>query len=98
MSAVAGKTILDLAWEKLDAAMDVIMTTEEPSHWIADEDPHPHNADPVGIADEWHTWGDVRGYARGLAEAIALITDVYHPNLEDVRDEAMARWEARQPS
>lgn len=95
MSATAGKSILDLLWEKLDAAMDDLMDVEQPSEWIADEDPNPRNCDPTGMAREWETWGTLRGTARGLAEAIALITNVYEPDLDAVRAEAMERWETR---
>lgn len=97
MSAVSGKSILDLLWEKLDKAVDQLMDTEKPGGWIADENPNAYNCDPAEIAREWEEWGGLRGHALGLAEAIACVDDPYSQDVDDVRAEAMARWQERHP-
>lgn len=71
MSAVSGKSILDLLWEKLDNAVDDLMY------------------DPNAIR--------TKGYALGMAEAIACVEDPYSQDVDDVRGEAMARWQERNP-
>lgn len=39
---------------------------------------------------------ELRGEARGWAEAIAITTDPYAPLVDAVREEAMERWETRE--
>lgn len=36
-----------------------------------------------------------KGHAYGMAEAIALVTNPYHPDIDAVRGEAMERWGQR---
>lgn len=74
MSELAGKSVLDLLWERLDAFVDDLMSTAL-----------------LATPTE-----ELKGRAYGMAEAIALITNPYHPDIEAVRGEAMGRWEQRQ--
>lgn len=34
-----------------------------------------------------------KGYARGLAHALAIMTNPYQPNIEAIREQAHERWE-----
>lgn len=80
MSDVAGKSVLDLLWERLDAFVNELM---------AKDMPHPDKtADP--------DFREIKGRAYGMAEAIALITNPYHPDIDAVRADAVERWEQRQ--
>ena len=40
-------------------------------------------------------WGEERGAAQGLAYALAVITNPYYVNVEEIKNEAMLRYEAR---
>lgn len=40
--------------------------------------------------------GKDSGRAESLAYALAVMTNIAHPDIEEVKDEAMLRWEARQ--
>lgn len=73
---VAGKSVLDLLWEHLDAFVDELMA---PAH-------------EGGELDR----AERKGHAYGMAEAIAVITNPYHPDIDAVRADAMERWEERQ--
>lgn len=73
MSELAGKSVLDLLWERLDAFVDALM--EPVNHEEASE--------------------ETKGRAYGMAEAIALITNPYYPDIDAVRGEAMERWGQR---
>lgn len=39
---------------------------------------------------------ELKGRAYGMAHAIALVTNPYHPDLDTVRADAVERWESRQ--
>ena len=52
--------------------------------------------DEGSLAAELVAWGEARGRAQGVAFAIAVLVNALHPNIEDVRAEALARWEASQ--
>lgn len=73
---VAGKTVLDLLWERLDAFVDELMAPA-------------HEGGELERAER-------KGHAYGMAEAIALVNNPYHPDVDAVRGEAMERWEQRQ--
>lgn len=75
MADVAGKSVLDLLWERLDAFVDELMAPA-------------HGGGELELAER-------KGHAYGMAEAIALITNPYHPDIEAVRADAMERWELR---
>lgn len=75
MSELAGKSVLDLLWERLDAFVDELMAPA-------------HEGGELELAER-------KGHAYGMAEAIALVTNPYHPDIDAVRGEAMERWEQR---
>lgn len=76
MSDVAGKSVLDLMWERLDAFVDELMAPA-------------HEGGELERVER-------KGHAYGMAEAIALITNPYHSDIDAVRADAMERWELRQ--
>lgn len=91
MSAVSGKTILDLLWEKLDEIVTALAV-----QWPDMRDDETFlmgtDTDPVEIFE----WAELRGQAQGLALAIATIQNPYAPDVDDVRAEAGSRLAERQ--
>jgi hypothetical protein len=94
MSEVVGLSVLDLLWQKLDEVVDAL-DEGEPEKWadehVRGKDPQDHS----GVASEWMEWGELRGRAQGLAQAIALLMNPYAPDVDAVRDQAMDRFDAR---
>ena len=68
--ANAGKSIIELVWDEMDAVYGRLMAGE-------------------GAVAK----GD-KGMARGLATALAILTNPYAPNVETIRAQAHTRWEA----
>lgn len=81
---VAGKSILEMLWEKLDSRLEQLM---------ADGEPHPDGLPNYGRA-EFAEWGRQQGRCEELAFAIALMTNPYEPDLPAIKEEAMRRWES----
>lgn len=75
-----GKSILDLIWEELMEGYRRLM-------------PGGEHGD-LEISDPVRT--NTSGVVLGLASAIAIIINPYAPNVDVVRTEARARWEAEQ--
>ena len=48
------------------------------------------------ISDNPAADGRDEGRAEGIATCIAIVQQPYNPNLDSVREEAMARWETRE--
>lgn len=93
--ANAGRSILEIIKDMLDDRLDDIMSGETPESWVDDQDPDPQDPDPVGSAEEWENWGNLRGTAWGLAYAVAVIENPYEVSVPRVRQEAMERWKER---
>lgn len=95
----AGKSVLDLLWEELDAVYDQLMEEGEPSKESLAEELHLTSALSVArtLATEWYgvlrEWGELRGQAQGLAYAIALVTNPYACDVPAVKAEARRRYE-----
>jgi hypothetical protein len=75
----AGKSILEMLWESLDAAYERL---------VADDIGGPPDD---GWPDEWREYGEQRGRCQGLAEAIAVLTNPYAPDLPAVKTEVKRR-------
>lgn len=80
----AGKSIILVAWEQLDDAVDEIMelTARKP-------------ADPLNQADINHDLAIAKAAARGKAEILALLTVPHFRNAEAVSLESGRRYQAR---
>ena len=85
---VAGQSILDLLWARLDDAVDLIQAEGIPAAYTE------ARAGQAAL-DDCLAWGERRGAAQGLALAIAIVQDPYHPDVDAVRAEAGARLEDR---
>lgn len=68
--ANAGKSIIELVWEEMDAVYARLMAGEGSK-----------------------AKGD-KGMARGLAVALSILTNPYERDIEKIRLQAHARWEA----
>lgn len=97
----AGMSVLDILWQELDDAMDLLMDQGAPEKEAMGAEFGDNNtrAQAHGLADEWFgtlkEWGELRGQAQGLAFAIAILTNPYAADVPAVKKEAMARWEKR---
>lgn len=80
----AGKSILEMLWERLDAAFERLVADGEPVMSKGEGD----------AAEEYQAYGEQRGRCQGLAEAIAVLTNPYAPDLPAVKAEAQRRHEA----
>lgn len=80
-----GKTLLELLWDQLMEEYGSLMGELA---GVLDEQ------DPRYDSDQHPSAYITQGIARGLAQAIAFITNPYAPNVDAVRTEAAARWEA----
>lgn len=69
--ANAGKSIIELVWDQMDAVYARLMSGETEK-------------------------GD-KGQARGLAIALAILTNPYANDVDAIRMQAHARWEDAQP-
>lgn len=82
----AGKSILEMLWERLDAAYELLIADGEPD---ITRDDMP--ADYRAWMDDAQRYGEQRGRCQGLAEAIAVLTNPYAPDLPAVKTEAKRR-------
>lgn len=86
--SAAGKSLLEKLWDELDVVMDRLMADGEPENAG-----YPYHQDDL---EDYRSWGEDRGQAQGLAFAIAIIENPYHPNMPAVKARAVERWEAGQ--
>jgi hypothetical protein len=95
-----GKSIIDLLWEDLDNTMDLLMAECQRCGVIAGGHPHikgrkycnepqPEDYDLEYSVDEY------RGRAQGVAYALALMSNPYLRNVEEVRKLAKERYDQR---
>jgi len=102
MSAHTGRTYLEMLWDGMDAKTDRLMEMEEVNQAGVQggyEDGMLREA-AIEYAEETVTYLTERGKALGLAYAIALVEHMNTPVADGialVSEEAMARWEARNP-
>lgn len=84
----AGLSVLDLLWLKLDDVVDALDEGE----------PVEYRETQAGkkALDVVRQWGELRGQAQGLAQAIAVLLNPYAPDVDAVRDQAMDRFDTRQ--
>lgn len=98
--SAAGKSLLEKLWDELDAVVDRLVADGQP------DDPKlfaPKDGPSWGklrkIVDKYgedcRHWGETRGQAQGLAFAITTIENPYNPDIEEVKERAMERWEER---
>jgi len=79
---VRGKSLLDLLWEQLDQFVDDVQALSS-------------------AATSWDTrnqaaeLANAKGQAHAMAVAIALVTNPYHPDVDEIKSEAMERWSDR---
>lgn len=99
-----GRSLLEIYWAELDDIMDIIMELGEPKTWMNEIGEEcavvePDRWDDRGVQYEepstYQTWAETRGQARGVAYCIAVMTNPYEPKMDDIREEAMERWERR---
>lgn len=88
----AGKTLLEIIWEDLDRVMDILMEGIIPQYPNANR---TLRFSWKQQAEEWQAYGEERGQAQGLAYAIAVLTNPYHVDVDNIRLEAMKRWQQR---
>lgn len=84
----AGKSIIEILWEHLDDVMDKLMEEGKPESWES-------GSREVGVVGHWQQYGEERGQAQGLAYALAVMTNPYHPDMDGIRANAVKRWEER---
>lgn len=84
----AGRSLLEILWEELDAIMERLMTEGQPHTPVEDEF---YQQD----LDAWREWGEERGKAQGVAYAIAVITNPYEVSVQAIKREAARRWETK---
>lgn len=82
----AGRSLLEMLWEELDRIMDILMTGDTPVL-------HPDRS--LNNPHEFTAWGEIRGQAQGVAYCIAVIEQPYQPNVPDIKERAMERFEER---
>ena len=88
----AGKSIIEIIWEDMDDVMDLLK--EDPQ----DSSPPPPASAYAQIkayGEDMKLWGEQRGRAQGLAYALAVLTNPYAVNVDEIKKEAMKRWEER---
>lgn len=85
-SSVERETMAGQLWAQL-------MTTVERLHGeYADLDlPEEDSGDEI---ETYLAWGEARGFAQGLALALAVLANPRHPDMDAVRAESAERWEA----
>lgn len=87
--------ILRELWHDLDSVVYRLMTDGDPKQVMellsapADQ----QEALAERLQEEWQSYGEDVGRARGLAYAIAVIRNPSDPDVNWVREEAMRRWE-----
>jgi hypothetical protein len=78
----AGRRLVDMLWEELDSITDRLMRDAPEDSW-GDE--------------EWNSYNQDVGAARGIAYCIAIITNPYNPSIDAIREIAMERYENPPP-
>jgi hypothetical protein len=76
-----GRGILGTLEDLLDVQVQALMTDWQGA--------------PPDDLDEAEQLGDLKGFSRGLATAIAVMTNPYYPDVNSIRAAAMARYEER---
>jgi hypothetical protein len=93
--SAAGRSLLEILWEELDAVLDRLAADGKPD----DVPPVPKVGNQRPLAawrDEWMAYGEERGKAQSLAYAIAVITNPYKPDVPAIKRMAAVRLEERQ--
>lgn len=97
--SAAGRSLLEMLWEELDAVTDRIVAEGRPGEpdqqELSEEMVIIDKSDLDRWVDDVQAWGETRGQAQGLAYAIAVITDPYTVNVPAVKRVAKRRWEER---
>lgn len=93
-SVNAGRSIIDIIWEELDEIMDRLMMDGAPEFFEAIDISGVRN-EGIGHTEEWQYYGEQRGQAQGVAYCLAVLLNPYDVQVDYVREQAMARWEAR---
>lgn len=91
----AGRSIIEIIWEELDAVMDRLMEEDEPDVDHYDEGVQYQSIRVGDFSEAVKVWGETRGQAQGLAYAIAVYTNPYLVNVPAVKEMAVERWEER---
>lgn len=97
----AGKSIIEIIWEELDAVMDKLMSDGEPSKvtFVRSGYESSSLAQAREEAEVWwealRSWGEERGQAQGLAYALAVLTNPYHVDVDAIRATAVQHWKER---
>lgn len=86
----AGKTLIEIIWEELDAVVDRLKTEGKPKLPSASRTQEQSWKDQ---AEQWQAYGEERGQAQGLAYALAVLTNPYNVDVDAIRSEALERWE-----
>lgn len=83
----AGKSILEMLWEQLDAAYERLIADGEPGN-------AQYSTNQAAWAVDYQRYGEQRGRCQGLAEAIAVLINPYAPDLPAIKTEAKRRHDA----
>lgn len=86
-----GKSILEMLWDELDAHTSRLLSDYE--DWEIPEDEAKTRPDLKGIRE----WGEARGYAQGMAYALAVLMNPYAPNVDSIREMVVERMDDAPP-
>jgi len=90
----AGKSIIEIIWEDMDDTMDLLKEGGIPDSRL---DPREGGWEDhlKELMDDMKTYGEERGRAQGLAYALAVLTNPYAVNVDEIKREALKRWKER---
>lgn len=89
-----GKSIIDLLWEDLDDTMDILMDTCERCERLVGAHTRTSH-EPEATLQLEYAVDEYRGRAQGVAYALALMSNPYLRNVDEVRKLAKERYDQR---
>lgn len=78
-NSCAGPSLLEMLWERLLGSYDKLIEFGDPERWMSEEQRQEYMVQ--------------RGTCLGLATAISIIINPYHPDVDAVREELAERYE-----
>lgn len=82
-----GKSILEQLWDEMDAHTSRLLSDYAENEFTAEA----LRAKNSAILE----YGEARGYAQGMAYALAVLMNPYAPNVDAIREQVMDRMEDR---
>ena len=90
-----GPTLLEALWVEMDRLMELLMTGVENAEDVCGK-PHSFNQDSMQSERCEHDDNGDKYRAQELAWVLAIVTNAYAPDVNQVRAEAMRRWNEAQ--